>query len=123
MTEENQFRNLPEDEFPPDKIEEGTSRGVFVVGQFRKITGLATMPLSRLTLSCSIFENLPEDEFPPDKTEEGTNRSVFFVVQLGKALASGAGSPTATVEIVKKLVGGGGVGDKGDVSSGVLKRH
>ncbi|XMA08972.1 hypothetical protein WAI453_001763 [Rhynchosporium graminicola] len=99
------------------------------------------MPLSRLTLSCSIFEYINDLARWELEYRKKTNSETFlgtsshltrpkkvlieasaFLFSFGKALASGAGGPTATVEVVKKLVGGGGVGDKGDVSSGVLKR-
>lgn len=41
------------------------------------------------------------------KAGAGTTRGVFVVDKSGKVLASEAGGPAATVEIVKKLVGGG----------------
>ncbi|KAK0107085.1 hypothetical protein ONS95_003794 [Cadophora gregata] len=44
------------------------------------------------------------------KAGAGTTRGVFVVDKSGKVLASEAGGPGATVEVVKRLVGGGGDG-------------
>lgn len=44
------------------------------------------------------------------KAPNGTTRGVFVVDKAGKVLASQPGSPAGTVEVVKKLVGGGAVG-------------
>ncbi|KAL2073609.1 hypothetical protein VTL71DRAFT_10935 [Oculimacula yallundae] len=41
------------------------------------------------------------------KKATGTTRGVFVVDKSGKVLAAEAGGPAATVEVVKKLVGGG----------------
>jgi len=41
------------------------------------------------------------------KSPSGTTRGVFVVDKLGKVLAAKPGSPASTVEVVKKLVGGG----------------
>jgi len=41
------------------------------------------------------------------KAPSGTTRGVFVVDKSGKVLAAQAGSPTGTVDVVKKLVGGG----------------
>jgi peroxiredoxin Q/BCP len=41
------------------------------------------------------------------KSPKGTTRGVFVVNKEGKVLAAGAGSPAGTVDVVKKLVGGG----------------
>lgn len=41
------------------------------------------------------------------KAPAGTTRGVFVVDKFGKVLASEPGSPAGTVEVVKKLVGGG----------------
>jgi peroxiredoxin Q/BCP len=41
------------------------------------------------------------------KAPNGTTRGVFVVDKSGKVLAAQAGSPTGTVDVVKKLVGGG----------------
>ena len=41
------------------------------------------------------------------KAPAGTTRGVFVVDKSGKVLASEAGGPAATVEVVKKLVGDG----------------
>jgi peroxiredoxin Q/BCP len=41
------------------------------------------------------------------KAPNGTTRGVFVVDKSGKVLAAQAGSPTGTVNVVKKLVGGG----------------
>jgi len=43
------------------------------------------------------------------KAPSGTTRGVFVVDKSGKVLAAQAGSPTGTVDVVKKLVGGGEV--------------
>lgn len=43
------------------------------------------------------------------KALSGTTRGVFVVDKSGKVLAAEPGSPAATVEVVKKLVGGGAV--------------
>jgi thioredoxin-dependent peroxiredoxin len=41
------------------------------------------------------------------KAPSGTTRGVFVVDKAGKVLAAEPGSPPGTVEVVKKLVGGG----------------
>ena len=41
------------------------------------------------------------------KAPKSTTRGVFVVDKEGKVLAAEAGGPAATVEVVKKLVGGG----------------
>jgi thioredoxin-dependent peroxiredoxin len=41
------------------------------------------------------------------KAPSGTTRGVFVVDKAGKVLAAEPGSPASTVEVVKKLVGGG----------------
>jgi thioredoxin-dependent peroxiredoxin len=41
------------------------------------------------------------------KAPSGTTRGVFVVDKSGKVLAAQAGSPTGTVDVVKKLVRGG----------------
>jgi peroxiredoxin Q/BCP len=41
------------------------------------------------------------------KSPSGTTRGVFVVDKSGKVLAAEPGSPAGTVEVVKKLVGGG----------------
>jgi peroxiredoxin Q/BCP len=42
------------------------------------------------------------------KAPSGTVRGVFVVDKTGKVLAAEGGGPAATVEVVKKLIGGGG---------------
>lgn len=51
------------------------------------------------------------------KAPKGTTRGVFVVDKSGKVLAAEPGGPAATVEVVRKLVGGSaeGVPTKGDV--------
>jgi thioredoxin-dependent peroxiredoxin len=41
------------------------------------------------------------------KGPSGTNRGVFVVDKSGKVLAASPGSPSGTVDVVKKLVAGG----------------
>ena len=41
------------------------------------------------------------------KAPSGTTRGVFVIDKSGKVLAAEPGSPAGTVEVVKKLVGGG----------------
>jgi peroxiredoxin Q/BCP len=51
------------------------------------------------------------------KAPKGTQRGVFVVDKSGKVLAAEPGGPAATVEVVRKLVGGNaeGVPTKGAV--------
>jgi peroxiredoxin Q/BCP len=42
------------------------------------------------------------------KAPAGTTRGVFVIDKSGKVLAAEPGSPAGTVQVVKKLVGGGG---------------
>lgn len=51
------------------------------------------------------------------KAPKGTTRGVFVVDKSGKVLAAEPGGPDATVDVVRKLVGGnaGGVPTKGEV--------
>lgn len=51
------------------------------------------------------------------KAPKGTTRGVFVVDKSGKVLAAEPGGPAATVEVVRKLVGGNaeGVPTKGDI--------
>jgi peroxiredoxin Q/BCP len=46
------------------------------------------------------------------KAPKGTTRGVFVVDKSGKVLAAEPGGPDATVEVVRKLVGGGAGGSK-----------
>jgi peroxiredoxin Q/BCP len=51
------------------------------------------------------------------KAPKGTTRGVFVVDKSGKVLAAEPGGPAATVDVVRKLVGGNaeGVPTKGDI--------
>lgn len=51
------------------------------------------------------------------KAPKGTTRGVFVIDKSGKVLAAEPGGPAATVEVVRKLVGGNaeGVPTVGDV--------
>ncbi|CZT13025.1 hypothetical protein WAI453_005905 [Rhynchosporium graminicola] len=53
------------------------------------------------------------------KKATGTTRGVFVVDKSGKVLAAEAGGPAATVEVVKKLVQGGGAVGGGDAPASV----
>ena len=44
------------------------------------------------------------------KAAKGTTRGVFVVDKSGKVLAAEGGGPAATVEVVRKLVGGDAAG-------------
>ena len=57
------------------------------------------------------------------KAPKGTTRGVFVVDKQGKVLASEPGSPTATVEVVRKLVGekAGELPSKGEVEQAEKK--
>ena len=48
------------------------------------------------------------------KAPKGTTRGVFVIDKAGKILAAEPGGPAATVEVVKKLVGGGDAEEKAD---------